>query len=186
MQSIVVRDFLETIIRWSMAQLHPIILRLGSIALMSAETHIPSTAWLDHTTEGCLFGIVLWIPLLTGCGNSLASVQGTITLDGKPIAGSADVRGTVTYYPKQGNGIPAVGIINPNGRYEMSTVSEVGVPPGSYDVAVSATRIIVPEPGATPSGRPITPRRYASSKESNLHAEVQSGDNTIDFELSSK
>ncbi|MEX2308591.1 MAG: hypothetical protein WD738_13400 [Pirellulales bacterium] len=116
----------------------------------------------------------------------MASVHGTVTLDGKPIAGGADVRGMVTFYPIGGKGVPAVGIIDGNGRYEMSTVSEIGVAPGSYDVAVSATRIIIPEPGATPSGKPITPRRYTSSKESNLHAEVQPGRNTIDFELSSK
>jgi hypothetical protein len=124
--------------------------------------------------------------MFAGCGDKLAQVEGTISLDGRPIATDASVTGSVAFYPADGRGVPAVGIIDGNGRYEMSTVSQAGVAPGSYDVAISATRIIIPEPGATPSGQPITPRRYASSKESNLHADVKPGNNTIDFKLESQ
>jgi hypothetical protein len=131
------------------------------------------------------FSVIFSVALLAGCGSKFASVEGTVTLDGTPIAAGSDVRGTVTFYPTSGNGVPAVGTIDANGRYEMSTVSHIGVPPGSYAVAVTATRIIIPEPGATPSGQIITPRRYSSTKESNLHAEVQPGENTIDFALKS-
>jgi hypothetical protein len=130
-----------------------------------------------------------WFALLTlvvGCGEKLASVQGTITLDGKPIASGENLSGNVTFYPTDGKGVPAVGRIDSNGRYEMATASNVGLPPGSYDVAIVATQIIIPEPGATPSGRPITPRRYASTKDSGLQAQVEPGANTIDFALESQ
>jgi hypothetical protein len=133
-----------------------------------------------------LFGLALATALSTGCGSNLADVQGTVTLDGNPIVGGPEVRGTVTFFPKDGKGVPSTGIIDENGKYAMSTVSDTGVPPGSYDVAVTATRVIIPADGGTPSGRPITPRRYASTKESQLHAEVQSGNNTIDFALESQ
>jgi hypothetical protein len=123
---------------------------------------------------------------VVGCGNGLASVSGTVTLDGEPIAGGSDVRGTVTFYRQDGTGTPAVGIIDSDGRYEMSTGSTDGVPPGEYAVAIAATRIIIPEPGATPSGRPITPRYYANAKESGLRADVEPGGNTFDFQLESK
>jgi hypothetical protein len=123
--------------------------------------------------------------IVAGCGEQLANVHGTITLDGKPLASSDVVRGTVTFYPADGRGVPAVGKIDSNGHYEVSTASRAGLPPGTYAVAVVATQLIIPEPGATPSGRPITPRRYASTKTSDLHAEVEPGKNTVDFNLES-
>jgi hypothetical protein len=113
-------------------------------------------------------------------------VTGTVMLDGKPIVGGPELRGTVSYFPASGTGVQAVGIIDDKGQYQLSTGSESGVAPGSYDVAIMATRIIIPEPGATPGGRPITPAHYANSQESKLHAEVQPGTNTIDFALVSK
>jgi hypothetical protein len=128
----------------------------------------------------------LWLSLAVGCGSGLASVTGTVTLDGKPIVGGPDLRGTVSFFPASGAGVPAVGIIDEKGRYELSTGSQSGVSPGSYYVAIVATRIIIPEPGATPSGRPITPAQYGNSQESKLRAEVQQGSNTIDFELVSQ
>ena len=129
---------------------------------------------------------VVWLPLVLGCGSGLASVSGTVTLDGQPIQGGSDLRGTVTFYPRESGFLPAIGLIGENGKYELSTGTEPGAKPGSYGVAIVATRIIIPEPGATPSGRPVTPRRYASNSESGLTAEVRAGNNTIDFPLSSK
>jgi hypothetical protein len=130
--------------------------------------------------------LILLLPAIVGCGSGLASVSGTVTLDGQPIAGGAEVRGTVTFTRPDGSGVPAVGVLDENGRYELSTGGQKGVPPGSYQVAIVATRIIIPEPGATPSGRPITPRQYASAKTSGLTAEVTTGDNTHDFPLESR
>jgi hypothetical protein len=126
------------------------------------------------------------MPLALGCGSDLAHVAGTVTLDGRPIAGGPELRGTVTFYPQDSGSLPAIGIIDENGMYELSTGSEPGARPGNYGVAITATRIIIPEPGATPSGRPITPRRYASTTESGLSAQVSAGSNTLDFALSTK
>ena len=39
-----------------------------------------------------------------GCGNSLASVSGKVTLDGKPIQGGNDVRATVYFNPAGAGG----------------------------------------------------------------------------------
>jgi len=130
--------------------------------------------------------VALGLPLLMGCGSGLADVSGTVTYDGKPLAGGGDVRGTVTFARADGLGTPAVGILDENGRYELSTGAEKGAVPGAYMVAISATRVIIPEGGGTPSGRPITPRHYASAKASRLSAEVESGSNTFDFALESR
>jgi hypothetical protein len=118
-----------------------------------------------------------------GCGEQLATVSGTITLDGQPIAAGGDVRGIVTFNRADGHGTPSSGVLDSLGRYRLSTAAGDKIEPGEYLVAVSATKIIIPEPGATPSGRPITPRRYASAKNSGLTADVKAGQNTIDFHL---
>ncbi len=122
---------------------------------------------------------------LVGCGSGMANVSGTVTLDGKSIAGGDDVRGTVTFYPVDGSAAPAIGILDQSGHYELSTGTKKGALPGAYMVAIAATRVIIPEGGGTPSGRPITPRYYASAKTSRLSADVQPGSNTFDFPLES-
>ena len=124
--------------------------------------------------------------LMLGCGNPMAKVTGMVTLDGAPLAGGGDIRGTVTFTRADGSGVPAVGILDSAGYYDLATANRQGIPPGNYTVAIAATKIIIPEPGATPSGRPITPRHYARANESGLTAEVQPGKNTIDFSLVSR
>jgi hypothetical protein len=118
-----------------------------------------------------------------GCGDRPSDVSGTVTLDGQPIVGGENVRGTVTFTRVDGSGTPAIGILDENGQYELSTTNTVGAAPGKYQVTVSATEIIIPESGATPSGRPITPRRYARAEDSGLTAEVTPGSNRFDFAL---
>jgi len=123
----------------------------------------------------------------TGCGRGLAEVEGTVTLDGAPLAGGSDVKGTVLFYPVGKSGAPGVGVLDANGRYKLSTGSQEGIEPGPYEVAISVTKIIMPkDPTGTPGGRPITPRKYADPKQSGFRPEVQAGSNTFDFALDSK
>jgi hypothetical protein len=124
---------------------------------------------------------------LAGCGSDLATVAGNVTLDGRPLAGSEKLRGTVQFTPEAGRGATAVGYVDENGRYSLSTGSRKGVLPGKYLVAVSATEIIPPRiPGEAPGGRLVTPRRYANANESGFTADVSSGKNAFDFALSSQ
>jgi hypothetical protein len=124
---------------------------------------------------------------LPGCGSNLASVSGAIKLDGKPLAGSESLRGTVQFSPADGHGTTAVGYVDENGLYSLSSGSREGVLPGKYLVSVSATEIIPPKiPGEAPSGRLVTPQGYANAKESGLTADVARGSNRFDYELSSK
>jgi hypothetical protein len=133
------------------------------------------------------FVALLCLVLLNGCGRGLASVDGTVTLDGAKLAGGSDVRGTVFFYPDGQSGAPGIGILDANGHYELMTGSQAGVAPGQYSVAISATRIIMPKDRTgMPGGKPMTPRKYADPKQSGFHADVQPGSNTFDFALSSK
>jgi hypothetical protein len=122
-----------------------------------------------------------------GCGNNLARVRGNVTLDGRPLAGSDKLRGTVQFSPEEGHGATAVGYLDENGTYNLATGSHIGVLPGRYLVSVSATELISPKiPGEAGSGRLATPPRYANAKSSGFTAEVTSGNNTFDYALLSK
>jgi hypothetical protein len=157
---------------------------------MSFTARVARATAQSHSRKGCsrmraaLFAISC--ATLVGCGSDLASVSGTVTLDNKPLAGSDRLRGTVQFSPQDGRGTTAVGYVDANGRYNLSTGSRVGVPPGKYLVSVSAVEIIPPKiAGEAGSGRLATPPRYANAKSSGLAADVGSGNNTFDFALSS-
>ena len=111
--------------------------------------------------------------MFLGCGSDLAAVSGTVTLDGKPLAGNERLRGTVQFSPEDGHGTTAVGYLDGDGRYDLSSGSRSGVLPGKYLVTVSATEIIPPKiPGGAPGGRLVTPPQYADAKSSGFTAEV--------------
>ncbi len=79
---------------------------------------------------------------LSGCGppaEKLVPVRGTVTLGGEPWT-----IGEVGFFPdaSRGNtvGKAAVGILAPDGSYELFTGGKPGVPPGWYRAVVWATK----------------------------------------------
>jgi hypothetical protein len=134
-----------------------------------------------------MIAVVALLAPFSGCGNGLADVSGTVTLDGAPLRGGNDVRATVYFQPASGSGAAAVGILDESGRYTLSTGSEEGAAPGDYVVTFTATQIIPSkEPGGTPSGRRITDLKYANAKTSGLQFTVQSGNNEFNIPLESR
>jgi hypothetical protein len=127
------------------------------------------------------------LPLIVGCGSNLASVAGTVTLDGQPVAGSERLYGTVSFYREQGGGAPAIAIIDNAGQYRLRTGGQDGIEPGTYLVGIAVKTVT---PSATEGGMPIakliSPARYASVSQSGFRKVVESGSNTIDFDLQSK
>lgn len=124
---------------------------------------------------------------LAGCGSEFASVSGTVRMDGQPLGGGADVRGTVFFYPESGSGAPAVGRLDESGRYSITTGSNNGALAGPYKVTIRATRLIPAKmEGEAPSGRPMTPMFYADPRRSPLRVEVEPGSNVLDFDIQSK
>jgi hypothetical protein len=131
--------------------------------------------------------LAVYAATLVGCGSNLGSVTGMVTLDGKPFAGSEHLRGTVQFIPDTGHGTVAVGYLDENGKYELSSGSHVGVLPGKYAVTVSAIEIIPPKiPGGAAGGKAASPARYADPKSSGFTADVARGRNTFDFALVSQ
>jgi hypothetical protein len=133
----------------------------------------------------CLLVVCLLAPL-AGCGDGLADVSGTVTLDGQPLRGGSGVRVTVFFQPVSGSSSGAVGIVDGNGRYQLSTGAKEGVVPGEYVVTCSATKIIPSKvPGGAASGRRLTDPKYANAKTSGLQFTIESGDNEFNIPLES-
>jgi hypothetical protein len=111
---------------------------------------------------------------ITGCGRDLPElgrVQGTVTLDGKPVPGAA-----VGFYPLSG-GRQALAIVDQDGKYELTFVYGVkGAQTGSNEVTV-----FWPD-GTTPTA--AIPAKY--NRESELKFDVKPGKNTFDIKMESK
>jgi hypothetical protein len=86
---------------------------------------------------------------LAGCGSSATTpVEGTVLLDGKPLAGAS-----IQFIP-QGKGRDATGETDKNGQFAMSTFQpRDGTVPGTYKVVV-----------APPVGS-IDPAQYGSAED---------------------
>lgn len=128
---------------------------------------------------------LLLIFVLTGCGGTYDStVSGIVTLDGEPLG-----RGRVTFYPTT-PGPPCIGTINGQGRYEISTGLEEGLPSGEYTITVVANA--PPEQsegergGPPPAGKLLTPAWYKTKQHSGLKKSIQPGANEIELALTSE
>jgi len=145
---------------------------------------------LSVTVLGCLATLVI-----AGCSGQkpdlpeLTAVQGTVTLDGKPIA---DV--TVWFVPAAstpGNG--GFGKTAPDGRYTLTSLGgEAGIPQGRYDVTFS--KFVMPDGSEVAKdvqpesvgARQVLPARYTNASTSRIEATVSPTQNTFDFSLTSR
>ncbi len=125
-------------------------------------------------------GIVVCIATC-GCGGMYDStVSGVVTLSGAPVP-----RGTVKFLPTSA-GPSAYGTIASDGRYEVTTGREEGLPSGSYTVTVVANEPSTPNTNSalppTP-GKPLAPPWYRDPATSGLAFTVEPGDNEINIDL---
>lgn len=152
--------------------------------------------------------ILFALTLLTGCGGlKLVEVEGTLTLDGEPLAFKS-----IAFVPEPGTpGNGAAGYSNKEGKYSLlAIISGVtrdmdGVPPGRYKVIVSEPMIPISEKdfeaiklekeGDEPApaiGFPTAPAKqevpglYTSSDTTPLTLEVPENGGTLDVKLDSK
>ena len=118
----------------------------------------------------------LLFAVLAGCGQGdrppLGMVHGTVTLDGKPLAGAR-----LTFEPVE-PGRASTGITDDDGKYELIYIrDDRGAKVGGHLVRISA-------PNPNSDGAELLPPRY--NTQSTLKKEVKRGDNSIDFPLTSK
>ena len=118
----------------------------------------------------------LALVLAAGCRGEveLGNVEGTVTMDGKPLDGA-----TVKFIPVN-RGRPAVGMTGPDGRYELQySATDSGALVGPMKVEITTG-----DPEQPKLFPETVPARY--NTKSALTAEVGSGSNPFDFELQSK
>ena len=135
---------------------------------------------MKRTTCGarCLT-LILFCLLMAGCGseNDLATVKGTVTLNGQPLEGAI-----VEFQPAATGGSPSSGQTDADGRYElMYTFDRTGAMPGEHIVSIRTAGTCFDGEGNESEREERVPARYNSQTE--LKRTVQPGRNTIDFEL---
>lgn len=123
-----------------------------------------------------------------GCGSSkqpdLGQVQGTVTMDGSPLANAQ-----VIFSPDGGR--PSTGVTDAAGKYTLTYIRDIkGAKLGAHSVRVETVPAVTSDQavGIAPEGPPAVAERIPIkyNTESELRAEVKSGENTIDFSLNSK
>src|SRR4051794_20647059 len=87
---------------------------------------------------------------LAGCGEKFSQVSGIVTLDGQPVAAREGVTATIMFQPASG-GAAAVGRLDQNGRYHISTGAQSGLKPGEYVATCSINRLIPSTTGGAAS-----------------------------------
>ncbi len=137
--------------------------------------------------SGC--GIAITALCLSGCGETKAPagiVKGKVTFGEKPVS-----TGTIRF---QNAEISLGADLEADGSYEVKTHQRVGLPPGSYQVAVvprnplasGEVRLVQGPPSETPSPEfPDIPPKFRDVATSNLSVTVVEGKNPeFNFDLS--
>lgn len=116
-----------------------------------------------------------WLTLAAGCGTGdrprIGTVTGTVTLDGKPLGGAF-----VAFRPKAGGQV-SKGTTDESGRYRLTFLRDLmGAAVGSHTVSIRTV--------AETMANERLPERYHAA--SSLEADVKSGSNRFDFQLTSE
>lgn len=146
--------------------------------------------------RSCVVTTVLWLATLalgTGCGKGgpeTASLTGTVTLDGNPVAQAG------VMFTGPAGGVPVSAVTDDQGQFRLEA------PVGTNSVAVSKTKQAGAGPGAKPAGDDdmlmpaggaqraepewVVPKKYADTRNSGLKVDVKRGMAPVKLELSSK
>jgi len=120
-----------------------------------------------------------------GCGKAdgpeVASVLGTVTLDGQPLPGV-----NIQFAPEETGGSPSFGGTNADGQYKLLfSQNQKGAMLGKHRVEITPRERKTDDNGKLLGEEPVTlPVKYR--KPGALTAEVKPGANTIDFRLVSQ
>lgn len=126
-----------------------------------------------------LAALCVFVLCAAGCGPSVGTVTGEVTVDGKPVQ-----EGTITFAGTENKADPVSEKIV-NGKYRIVATT------GKKRVQISSMPVVGKRPAYNHPDAPLEdyreealPERYHSSK-SNLNFEVKSGSNTKNWELTS-
>lgn len=135
----------------------------------------------------CLLAILL-VTVAVGCKKSrvYVPVTGTLTLEGKPIAGA-----TVSFLPVAPDGTAAAGRTDESGTFSLSSGPESGCLVGDYKVScvkVETKNISDPRATGLVTTKTVTsknelPSKYADASVSGLTVTVKKGMEPVKLEL---
>ncbi len=126
---------------------------------------------------------VMFLLLLVGCGSSdRASVNGTITLDGKLVES-----GSITFFPSEGTKGPSAGATIKDGYYEINTANK-GVVIGKNRIVLNANhktgrRMPNPFDPTVMIDEVVQAFPPEYSTESKVIRDIQSGENQINLDI---
>lgn len=135
------------------------------------------------------WSLARWLPglvLAGGCsGGDIGHVAGKVTLDGQPVSQGAVV------FQDTARGISVNAPLQSDGTYVARTHDQPGLPPGTYQVAITSrtfgngeTPLLEGPPTATAPPPTVIPPQYQDVTTSGLTATVQAGSNPpFDFSL---
>ena len=126
----------------------------------------------------------------TGGSSNIASVTGTVTINGEPINYAS-----VTFMPTEGRA--SVGLTDSEGVYTLNyVIGEKGALIGEHKVYVTTRVVKEPSYGGDSGGvkdpvretgrKELLPKKYCDRGATELTATVEKGSNTIDFPLITK
>jgi hypothetical protein len=149
-------------------------------------------------TVGCgWFLTAVLIVGLGGCGThksnlpDLVPVQGTVTIDEKPLSGTV-----VTFIPSGATrGAGGAGYTDTDGKYELRyQAGQKGTAAGEYRVVLA--KFVMPDGSDLPPNssvgpmdspaKQVLPIRYSDAEQTTLTASVAPAGGTVDFHLKSK
>lgn len=132
----------------------------------------------------------LMATIAAGCGDkapALASVAGTVLVDGVPLA-----KGAVRFVPykEKGNTATAepVGVLAVDGTYILNTASKPGAPLGWYLVSVDGQGDVIPDNTNLKEIKRLVASKYGNASTSGLMVEVVAAPaaGIYDFKVSAK
>jgi hypothetical protein len=137
------------------------------------------------TRRTILLAAAFCLVLAVGCGGDSRrqGIEGTVILDGKPLA-----VGQITFVPQPGSSGPTAGAEIADGRFSIAPKG--GTFAGAFRVEITASRLSgrkVPGPRGTPVDEIVQylPTKY--NTESSLTADVKAaGPNRFEFALQSR
>lgn len=116
-----------------------------------------------------------------GCSNDkrlkVYPVEGTVLLDGQPLANALVVLHPLT--PKNAEHQPSTAQTDASGKFKATTyVSNDGVPDGEYAVTVAAYELIPEGSGFVPGGNILAPE-LASKTSTNVKVQVAASSSNV-------
>lgn len=138
-------------------------------------SHCPAFRSTIRRGPGLARFIAVALATLIGCSGSkqppLGTVEGFVTIDGKPLAAAA-----VLFTP-EGRGRTSIGITDADGRYSLTYLRDIkGADVGRHTVRITTAT-------DDNGGKERLPKRYHTK--STLSASVDPGSNQHDFALTS-